>query len=595
MGKSIVKIGCLGLAGVFSVGCTASRSTLPAEAPGLAIEAASPAETPVVQSSDLQVDKVKAAAAESKATPALAVTAWEVAEPNSVDDALAFSADHPKSQSRLAELLIDEAEAGDEDMTVRQLVNLGNEITDDVAGESNSGLDNDWDSDGKLSLNLPSALAMVSAGHPVVGHARWRVQHAYAQLEQTQVLWLPSIQAGFSFHRHDGNYQASDGNIVDVNRNSFQYGLGNRATGAGTTPNPGVVAQFHLADAVFLPRVAEKNAWAQGHAAGAALNQTLRDVAVAYINLLEAQQRVAIWNACVDRTQKLAKLTADYAEAGEGLRADADRLETELALVNSRLAEADQFVAMKSAELTRAISLEDTRLVHAVDVGMIPLDLNQLDDVSKMSAAEKSSMQGMMVATGLSRRPELKESSALVAAACEAYRREKYAPLVPSVLLGFSTGSFGGGLGADPENFDSRYDFDAAMTWQLRNLGFGDRAARRVRSAEIQQAKYERLRRMDQVAEQVSQAYWQVIQTKARIESTQIAIKSASQSYERNLSRIRDGEGLPLEVLQSNEAFQKANEAYLQAVADHNRAQVQLQWAQGWPVSSGVIGNPETN
>ncbi len=42
---------------------------------------------------------------------------------------------------------------------------------------------------------------------------------------------------------------------------------------------------------------------------------------------------------------------------------------------------------------------------------------------------------------GLATRPELKESQALVAAACEAYNREKYAPFVPSVLLGFSTTS----------------------------------------------------------------------------------------------------------------------------------------------------------
>ncbi len=102
-----------------------------------------------------------------------------------------------------------------------------------------------------IELNLPSALAMVGGQHPVVGFAQWRVREAYAQLERADVLWLPSIQTGFSFYRHDGNLQASDGQIVDANRNSFQYGLGAGAVGAGATPRPGLVAQFHLADAIF--------------------------------------------------------------------------------------------------------------------------------------------------------------------------------------------------------------------------------------------------------------------------------------------------------------------------------------------------------
>ena len=114
-----------------------------------------------------------------------------------------------------------------------------------------------------VELNLPSALAMVGGQHPAVGFAQWRVQEAYAQLARAEILWLPSIQAGFSFDRHDGNLQASDGNIVDVNRNSFQYGLGAGAVGAGATQRPGLVAQFHMADAIFEPKIAEKRAWGQ--------------------------------------------------------------------------------------------------------------------------------------------------------------------------------------------------------------------------------------------------------------------------------------------------------------------------------------------
>ncbi len=106
-----------------------------------------------------------------------------------------------------------------------------------------------------LQLNLPSVLAMVDGQHPAVGLAQWRVQEAYARLDQARVLWLPSIRAGFSFNRHDGNLQASDGNIIDVNRNSFQYGLGAGAVGAGTSTVPGSRPSFTWLTQSFSPRL----------------------------------------------------------------------------------------------------------------------------------------------------------------------------------------------------------------------------------------------------------------------------------------------------------------------------------------------------
>src|SRR5205814_4306395 len=94
------------------------------------------------------------------------------------------------------------------------------------------------------------------------------------------------------------------------------------------------------------------------------------------------------------------------------------------------------------------------------------------------------------VATALANRPELKESRDLVDAACERLRSEKYAPRVPSVLLGASYTGFGGGMGDTVADFNDRADFDAVAVWQIRNLGFGEEAARDAACARIQQARF---------------------------------------------------------------------------------------------------------
>lgn len=426
-----------------------------------------------------------------------------------------------------------------------------------------------------VPINLPTTLAMIGGQHPVVGFAQWRVQEAYAQLDRAKVMWLPSIQTGFNYRRRDGNYQAVDGTIVDVNLNSMNYGLGAGAVAAGSPTRPGVVAQFHLADALFLPKAAEKTAWARGHAASAVINQQLLNGGIAYIDLLEAYQDAEIISEAVRRTSDLAEITEDFAAAGAGLKSDADRTATELSLLQTRQLAARERQLVASTRLARVLSIPMTSSILPQDTVAVPLEMVlQVSD------------EPTLISTGLATRPELKESQALVAAACEVYKREKYAPFVPSVLLGFSSTSFGGGLGNDADNFGGRYDIDAMMVWEMRNLGFGEGAARRERSAQVQQATFAKLRIMDQVAQEVAEANIQVGIRKQQVEVAQTAIARARDSYGRNIDRIRDGQGLPIEVLQAVQALEASERAYLRAVADYNRSQLQLQWALGWPVNS---------
>jgi len=91
---------------------------------------------------------------------------------------------------------------------------------------------------------------------------------------------------------------------------------------------------------------------------------------------------------------------------------------------------------------------------------------------------------------------------------------------------------------------------------------------------------------MDQVAREISEAHSQVVHRARRIAITRQAIQSAENSHQRNLSRIRDGQGLPLEVLQSVQALEDARQGYLESVVEYNEAQFRLQWALGWPVEA---------
>jgi outer membrane protein TolC len=422
-------------------------------------------------------------------------------------------------------------------------------------------------------LDMSTALALVAGKNPQVAYSQSRIREAYANLQAANVLWLPTIQTGVSYHRDEGNLQDSTGAILDVNRSSLQAGLGAGAVGAGTTTQPGIVAQFHLVDALFQPKIAERNVWAQQHASDAVLNDQLLEAAIAYQELLRAYQLLAIANETVTGSETLVRLTTDFAKAGQGNEADADRSRAELSLRQNNVARSEEAVAVASARLAQVISLNGAATIRPIETAVAPIGL-----VPAETAPQES------LATALANRPELKESHDLVAAACERLNREKYAPLVPSVLLGASYGGFGGGLGDTVADFNDRTALDAMAVWQVRNLGLGEQAARESANARIQQARFREIQVMDQIAQEVAGAQARVHARQNRIAIAKLGIESARGSYDRNFSRIREGQGLPIEVLQAIQSLDATQRELVDATVDFNVAQFQLQRALGWPV-----------
>jgi outer membrane protein TolC len=422
-------------------------------------------------------------------------------------------------------------------------------------------------------LDMSTALALVAGKNPQVAFAQARIREAYANLEAANVLWLPTIQTGVSYHRNEGNLQDSSGAILDVSRSSLQAGLGAGAVGSGTTTQPGVVAQFYFVDAMFQPRIAERTVWAQQHASDAILNDQLLEAALAYQELLRAYQLRAIADETAASSEQLVRLTTDFAKAGQGTQADADRSNAELSLRRNNVARSEEALAVAAARLAQVISLRTDAKIRPVENAVTPIE---------MFTAESEPQETL--ATALANRPELKESRDLVGAACERLRREQYAPLVPSVLLGASYGGFGGGMGGTIADFNDRTDFDAIAVWQIRNLGFGEQAARDSAGARVQQARLREVQLMDQVAREVAEARARVLARRRRIEIAKAGIESAKASYERNFERIRGGQGLPIEVLQAIQALDVTQRDLVDATVDYNVAQFQLQRALGWPV-----------
>jgi outer membrane protein TolC len=437
--------------------------------------------------------------------------------------------------------------------------------------------------DGAMPIDLASALAMTDGQNPQVALARERIAEAEAQLTRARAMWLPSIRGGVNYNKHEGTIQSVAGPIFPTSRNAFYTGLGASAVGAGSPTVPGVLAQFHLTDAIHQPRIAASEVSARTFAAQAQANDSMLQTALAYLDLLRAEQDVAIAREAQENTLKLQKLTAAYAKSGQGQQADDDRALAELSLRENDLERATEGVQVASARLAQLVELDPTQPLSPQETAATPLEL-----------VSEGTLPQDLVAQGLSTRPEIAESRFLIDEAVHRLRREQCAPLVPSVLLAASYGGMGGGLGSRFRNFGDRFDGDAVAYWELRNFGFGDAAARREADSRVTQARLKEIAALDRVAREIVESHAQVQARRRQIATAQRGIQAAQTSYERNLARIENTQGLPLEALQSIQALSQARRDYLRAVSDFNAAQFQLlHHIGGSAYTSAPQGSPD--
>lgn len=425
-----------------------------------------------------------------------------------------------------------------------------------------------------LPLDLPAALGLTQGQNPRVAFAQAQVAQAYAQYEAAQVLWLPSLRAGMNYNKHEGRLQDVEGSAFEISRGAAFGGFGANAVGAGSPTVPGVYAYFHAADAIYQRRISEYALDAREYQATAVNNDQLLDTAITYVSLLEAAQRKAIATETLKNSETLAKLTAEFVRTGAGNQADADRAATALSALQNEVIRAEEAATVASARMAQQLSADPQVIIVPQEPSVVPIDLVAVDELALPD----------LVATGLTNRPELAANSALVCEAVNRLRREERAPLLPSVLLGVSYGAFGAGTGGDITNGGDRIDFDAAAWWEVRNLGFGERAARDNARAQIQQARMREIETMDLVAREIVEAHAQVHARRRQITFAEQGILSAQQSYKRNVDRIQNAQGLPIEVLQAIQALDAAQRDYLRTIVDYNTAQFRLQRALGWPI-----------
>jgi outer membrane protein TolC len=193
--------------------------------------------------------------------------------------------------------------------------------------------------------------------------------------------------------------------------------------------------------------------------------------------------------------------------------------------------------------------------------------------------------------TALANRPDLAANREAIAAAWSRLKRQERGPLFPKMVVANQVGSFGGGFNDVLGKFDARNALGAQIFWEIKNLGFGNRADAAERRAILDQAQ-------SQLLESQARATAEIVETAqiagVKFESVELAqqgIKAASELYRlstENTSASGENKNLfdALRPLQSIQLLNQARLNYLSAVIEFNRSQYRLLTLIGTPAST---------
>jgi outer membrane protein TolC len=442
-------------------------------------------------------------------------------------------------------------------------------------------------------IDLGTALRLAGVSNPELLLARQRVVEATAIRQFAAAQILPNLNGGINYDSHTGPLQQSNGNILSVNRDAMYLGLGANAVAAGTVNIPGIYYNLNVGNTWFTFMQSRQNVARKRAESAAAEIQILLDTCLAYSELLRALGRRAVAESNRKQVAEVARLTAAYANKGQGRKADADRAAVELKQRDLEIIQAESDMLTASARLCRLLSLDPSIRLKPLDGWIVPAPI--VPDPLPLSE---------LIAVALLQRPELAARRAEIREALYGLSNARLLPFSPNVILGFSAGSFGGGsnllasgiqqangttiVGSQFGQFGGRTDLDVVAYWTLQNLGVGNVALIRMAQSRVRQTELRQLESLNRIRTEVAEAYARAHARYAQIETAEKAVRAGEEAFKEDLTRIKGLEGLPIEVIDSARLVSRSRNEYLDVIIDYNRAQFQLYTALGRPPASAL-------
>jgi outer membrane protein TolC len=367
---------------------------------------------------------------------------------------------------------------------------------------------------------------------------------------------MPDVFVGTSYYRHEGGIQDFQGNLIHSSFGSIFAG-------------GEVRGQLDPRDIALQKVEAERQVWQKRGELSKLTSENLLDAASTYVDFLAARQGEVVARELLKEMDALFVQAQKLAKVDPGLQVEVTRVQTEMRGQEQTIRKLQEGAAAAAAKLIYLLGLDPA-------AELVPID-RQLASFNLVADSVPSSA---LVDRALTTGPGIREMQGLLALIDEV-RDKAQGPgrFIPVLQMNLAEGAFGAGPG-DSLRWDNRFDLALQARWNLTEF-LTAHERRRIAASKMQQAQlgYQDLRGKLTLGVQEAREASVSGRDQAAIGETQI--KDAREAYrlsrERfvNLIPLKKG-GSPSEVLLSIGALGRAQFNYLNALRDHDKAQLRL-------------------
>lgn len=414
-----------------------------------------------------------------------------------------------------------------------------------------------WASGDAQPINLSAVLQLTNARSLEVELAQEKLNEAKALHASAVSQFFPWLAPGVVYKRHDNLIQAVDGQLLDVQKQSW-------------APGVAIAAEMQTGDAIYRKLAASQQVKAAQQALAAERQQSMLMAVSRYFALLRSQASVQV-------AQEAVRISEDYlvqlnqaVEAGLAFKGDELRVRTQTARNQLQLEQARTERRLAAARLAEVLHLDPAVDLIGASSELAPLKLHD----SKGSPKE-------LVAQALKARPEQLQNAALVGSAQAGLKGAVYGPLLPNL----GAQAFFGGLGGDSDvgnsRFDAQQDYSVGLSWRIGPGGLFDPSRKQSAQARLRTAEIVSERMRERIAREVVEAEVRCQALAQQVKTAKTMVAAAEQGFALARERKEFAVGIVLETLKAEEDLTRARQDYFKTIAEFNAAQYELNVALG--------------
>jgi outer membrane protein TolC len=411
-----------------------------------------------------------------------------------------------------------------------------------------------------LAVDLPSALSVGGARSIDVRVAQEKVEEARQAMYGALFSFMPYAIPGIVLRAHRDLLQNTNGDFSEVTKQS--------SFGGGTA-----AIQWQFGKAIWKTLAESRRTDAALAASQTARAEATLQIARAYYALVRARAIYQVAQQAVEESEEIAKEQQTRERLGAGIPEAVLRAKAELALREVERARAQAEIESASARLVAILELEPGVELVPLEPAPLPIVL-----VSPEAALDP------LIARALASRPELAESTALIAAREKEHEGLEFGPLFPEIDAGVTSGAFGARFTRD---VDESNDYAFGVGWRIGPGGLFDLPAINSAAARLRQQKVRDEGLRVEIARQVVEARARAAAAEREIAAARAGVASAQEALRLSRASLAKGAGTFLDVLDAQRGFTRARTDEIDAVIRQNRAQFELLRAIGEPIDLG--------